>query len=390
MSVQKSLIPLKTLFVSFHASNTILISFLPLYLYYRGLNGTEIGWVLAVESCASLLAQPIWGYLSDKFKTVRKILFICVIGLLIGSSIFFQMDTLSTILITGAAFYFFATPIGALSDSLAQRRADELNVSFGSIRMWGSVGFAISALIVGKILDQFGVQYMIWPYLFFGFVILLVLIPMQDVKVESEPVKLKDVRRIVANKPFLLFLAVIVFITITHRMNDYYIALYIAELGGSESLVGLAWFMGVISEAAVFALAGFWFRKYRTLIFIIFAAILYTIRWFLYAYVDDPMHVIALQFMHGLTFGVFYTAAFEYVTRLIPSFLQSTGHLIFFSVYFGLSGIIGSLAGGPIIEVFGGSTMYLFMGSLAAIGTVSLILYHLLPFGKENTVREME
>ncbi|MBP2079758.1 MFS transporter [Oceanobacillus polygoni] len=390
MSIQKSLLPLKTLFVSFHASNTILISFLPLYLHYRGLNGTEIGWVLAVESLASLLAQPIWGYLSDKYKTVRKILFICVIGLLIGSSIFFQMDTLSTILITGAAFYFFATPIGALSDSLAQRRADELNISFGSIRMWGSVGFAISALIVGRILDQFGVQYMMWPYLFFGLIILFVLIPMKDVKVESEPVKLIDVRKIIANKPFLLFLSVIVFITITHRMNDYYMALYITELGGSESLVGLAWFVGVISEALIFALAGLWFRKYRTLIFIIAAAILYTIRWFLYAAVDDPMHVIALQFMHGLTFGVFYTAAFEYVTRLIPKFLQSTGHLIFFSVYFGLSGIIGSLAGGPIMEVFSGSTMYLFMGTLAAIGTVSLILYHLLPFGKENAVRDTE
>lgn len=390
MSIQKSLLPLKTLFVSFHASNTILISFLPLYLHYRGLNGTEIGWVLAVESLASLLAQPIWGYLSDKYKTVRKILFICVIGLLIGSSIFFQMDTLSTILITGAAFYFFATPIGALSDSLAQRRADELNISFGSIRMWGSVGFAISALIVGRILDQFGVQYMMWPYLFFGLIILFILIPMKDVKVESEPVKLIDVRKIIANKPFLLFLSVIVFITITHRMNDYYMALYITELGGSESLVGLAWFVGVISEALIFALAGLWFRKYRTLIFIIAAAILYTIRWFLYAAVDDPMHVIALQFMHGLTFGVFYTAAFEYVTRLIPKFLQSTGHLIFFSVYFGLSGIIGSLAGGPIMEVFSGSTMYLFMGTLAAIGTVSLILYHLLPFGKENAVRDTE
>jgi MFS transporter, PPP family, 3-phenylpropionic acid transporter len=387
LSSKESLLPLKTLFVCFHASNTILISFLPLYLHYRGLNGTGIGLVLAVESLASLIAQPIWGYLSDKYKTVRKILFICVLGLLVGSSIFFQMDTLSTILITGAAFYFFATPIGALSDSLAQRRADDLNVSFGSIRMWGSIGFAISALIIGRILDHFGVQYMFWPYLLFGIIIFFVLIPMKDVKVDSKPVKLKDVRNIITNKPFLLFLFAIVFITITHRMNDYYMALYIAELGGSESLVGVAWFVGVVAEAAVFALAGFWFRKYRTLIFIIAAAILYTIRWFLYASVDDPIHVIGLQFLHGLTFGVFYTAAFEYVTRLIPSSLQSTGHLIFFSVYFGLSGIIGSLSGGPIIEAFGGDTMYLFMGSLAACGTVFLILYHLLPYGKENTVR---
>ncbi|MFC4023292.1 MFS transporter [Oceanobacillus longus] len=390
MAKKESLLPLKTLFVSFHASNTILISFLPLYLQFRGLNGTQIGWVLAVESLASILAQPFWGYLSDKYKTVKKILFVCIIGLLIGSTLFFQMDTLPTILVMGALFYFFATPVGALTDSLAQRRSVELNVSFGSIRMWGSVGFALSSLLVGEVLASFGIQYMGWVYFFFGSLALLTVFPLKDVKVESQPVKIKDLSRIVKNKPFLIFLSVIVFITVTHRMNDYYMALYITELGGTEALVGVAWFVGVIAEAAVFALAGFWFRKYHAMIFIIVAAILYTLRWFLYSAVDDPMFIVALQFMHGLTFGVFYTAAFDYVTRLIPTFLQSTGHLVFFSVYFGLSGIIGSLAGGPLIETFGGNTMYIFMGIIAAIGTILLITYHILPYGKEITVRDRE
>ena len=390
MSKKESLIPLKTLFISFHASNTILISFLPLYLQFRGLNGTQIGWVLAVESLASILAQPFWGYLSDKHKTVKRILFICIIGLLIGSTIFFQMDTLPTILIMGAIFYFFATPVGALTDSLAQRRSMELNVSFGSIRMWGSVGFAISSLIVGEILTSFGIEYMSFAYLAFGLLALMTLFPLKDVVVDSTPVKIKDLARIVTNKPFLIFLSVIVFITITHRMNDYYMALYITELGGTESLVGMAWFAGVIAEAAVFALAGYWFRKYHSMVFIIFAAILYTIRWFLYVAVDDPMLIVALQFMHGLTFGVFYTAAFDYVTRLIPTFLQSTGHLVFFSVYFGFSGIIGSLAGGSIIENFGGESMYIFMGTLAAIGTILVTVYHFLPYGKENIVHDKE
>jgi len=390
LSKQESLLPLKTLFIAFHASNTILISFLPLYLQYRGLNGTEIGWVLAIESLASLLAQPLWGYMSDKYKTVKRILFICVIGLLIGSAIFFQMTTLPAILVMGAAFYFFATPIGALSDSLAQRRADDLNISFGSIRMWGSVGFAISSLFVGEILEHYGIQYMMIPYLIFGIIILVTLFPLKDVRIESEPVKLKDISKIIMNKPFLIFLSVIVFITVTHRANDYYIALYITELGGNEGLVGFAWFAGVIAEAAVFALAGLWFRKYRTMVFIIGAALLYTIRWFLYAVVDDPIYVIALQFLHGLTFGVFYTAAFEFVTRLIPKNLQSTGHLVFFSVYFGLSGIIGSLAGGPIIETFGGSTMYLSMGILTGIGTILLTVYYVVSYGKRDGVRGIE
>ncbi|WP_404451308.1 MFS transporter [Virgibacillus necropolis] len=382
MAKSNSLLPLKMLLFSFHASNTIIISFLPLYLKHKGLNGTEIGWVLAVGPLASIFAQPFWGYMSDKYKTVKRILLICIIGLLIGSVLFFQMNGLIAIILMGAVFYFFTTPIGALGDSLAQRRADDLSVSFGSIRTWGSIGFATSSLIVGEILSSIGIQYMIWPYVFFGIVALLVVFRLTDVNVESEPIQLKDVSQIITNKPFVIFLAIIMFITISHRANDSYIGLYIAQLGGSEGLIGLAWFVGVASEALVFALAAKWFRKYHTLIFIIFAGVLYSIRWFIFAMIEDPIYIVALQFLHGITFGVFYLSAFQYITRLIPKLLQSTGHLVFFAVFFGVSGIVGSLVGGSLIDSYGGDLLYAVMGCFAMTGTILLTLYHLLPYGK--------
>ncbi|MFC4559437.1 MFS transporter [Virgibacillus kekensis] len=383
MANSESLTPLKTLLFCFHATNTIIISFLPLYLRFKGLNGTEIGWVLAVGPLATIFAQPFWGYLSDKYKTVKRMLVICIIGLLLSSVVFFQMETLIAIILAGAVFYFFTSPIGALGDSLAQRRADDLNISFGTIRTWGSIGFATSSLIVGQVLSQIGVQYMIWPYLFFGVSALIVALKLTDVKVESDPIQLSDVKRLARNKPFIIFLLMIMFLTISHRANDSFIGLYIAQLGGSEGLVGLAWFLGVASEAAVFAFAGRWFRKYHTFVFIIFAGAVYSLRWFLYAAVDDPMLIVALQVLHGLTFGVFYLAAFEYVTRLIPEILQSTGHLVFFAVFFGISGIIGSLGGGALIDSYGGGTLYFLMGCCALIGTLALIAYHLLPYGKK-------
>lgn len=370
----------------FHASNTIILSFLPLYLRYKGLEGTEIGYVLAIGPLATIFAQPFWGYLSDKYKTVKKILIICIFGLLIGSTIFFQMNTLPTILMMGAVFYFFTTPIGALGDSLAQRRADELQVSFGNIRTWGSIGFAVSSLTIGTLLTD-RVEFMIYPYLFFGFLALIVAFRLKDVKVESDPVRIKDVGKLVRNKPFIIFLFLILFLTIGHRTSDSYIGLYIEQLGGNEFLVGLSWFIGVASEAIIFFFAGYWFRKLHPLIFVIIAGGLYTIRWFLYAYATDPVHVIALQFLHGLTFGVFYLAAFDYVTRLIPKLLQSTGHLVFFSVFFGVSGIIGSLTGGAIIDTLGGGTLYFIMGCLALIGTILMTVYHVLPFGKKEVER---
>ena len=390
MSKSNSLTPLKMLLFSFHATNTIILSYLPLYLKYKGLNGTEIGWVLAVGPLASIVAQPFWGYMSDKYKTVKRILQICIVGLLVTSVLFFQMDALIAIILMGAVFYFFVTPIGALGDSLAQRRADDLGVSFGTIRMWGSVGFATSSLVIGEVLTRVGIQYMIIPYLFFGTIALIVTFRLTDVKVDSEPVQLKDVTTIIKSKPFVIFLLFIMLLSITHRANDSFMGLYIAQLGGTEGLVGLAWFVGVLTEAAVFATAGFWFRKYHPLIFIIIAGLLYSIRWLIYSWVDNPMYIVALQFTHGLSFGLFYLASFSYVSRLIPKLLQSTGHLIFFATFFGLSGIIGSLAGGALIDSSGGGTLYFGMGILALVGTIFLTIYHVLPYGKDLSAHKAE
>src|SRR5699024_10268023 len=152
----------------FHATNTIILSYLPLYLKYKGLNGTEIGWVLAVGPLASIFSQPSWGYLSDKYRTVKRMIQICVIGLLITSVLFFEMNTLSAIIVMGAVSYLFTSPSGARGDSVAQRNAEMNGVPFASIRTWGSVGFAFSSLISGEVLTRVGIQYMIWPYLLFG------------------------------------------------------------------------------------------------------------------------------------------------------------------------------------------------------------------------------
>src|SRR5699024_3012526 len=184
------------------------------------------------------------------------------------------------------------------------------------------------------------------------------------------------VRKIFQNKSFVYFLMLMLFLTITHRASDSYIGLYIVELGGTERFVGMGWFVGVLSEAAVFAFAGLWFRKLHPLVFIIIAGALYSIRWFLYSAMTDPAPIIFLQVLHGLTFGGFYLAAFSYISRLIPKLLQSTGHLIFFATFFGVSGIVGSLVGGAIIDIANGGTLYFVMGISATIGTILLSLHH--------------
>src|SRR5690625_7423884 len=110
---------------------------------------------------------------------------------------------------------------------------------------------------------------MIFPYLFFGTIALLVAFRLKDVKVDTASIQLRDVRRIFHNKSFVIFLFLMLFLTIIHRSNDSFIGLYITELGGRESLVGLGWFDGVVSLVAIFGFAVFWFCTYYPFIFII-------------------------------------------------------------------------------------------------------------------------
>lgn len=377
MSTKADLRKLKMLIFFFHVTNTIIISFLPLYLNFKGLSGTEIGWVLAVGPLASIISQPFWGYLSDKYKTVKWVLIMTIIGMLIFSILFFQMNQLIFILIFGAFFYFFSSPVGALGDSLAQRQADLLNISFGSIRTWGSIGFALSSLIIGQLLNIYGVEFMRWPYLIFGTILLVIAFQIGDVKSNEndQAIKVNDLKKLFTNRKFTYFLIIMMFITITHRANDSFIGLFITSLGGSESLVGLGWFIALVSEALIFAFAYKWFKKDKALQFIILASLLYTLRWVLFALSTDPIHVLLGQLLHGLTFGIFYLSSLDYITRIIPNTLKSSGHLIFYSVFFGVSGIIGSVGGGFLIDHFSGNHLYLVLGSLSLIGTGLLIIY---------------
>jgi predicted MFS family arabinose efflux permease len=52
-----------------------------------------------------------------------------------------------------------------------------------------------------------------------------------------------------------------------------------------------------------------------------------------------------------------------------------TGHVLFLTVVFGIGGLIGSLVGGIIMDQYGISSLYLWMGLLAAVGTVSFFFY---------------
>ena len=358
---------------------------MPVYFQHAGMTESKIGSILAIGPLAAILAQPFWGYISDKFGTIKKVLLVTLVGVFTISFFLLTNESYVLILIFAAIFYVFMSPTGALGDSLAVKTAANVNKNFGSIRTWGSIGFAVSTLLVGQFFAFAGISYILIPFIFMITMAFLTATKVSDVKTVSKPVTVFDAIRIGRNPRFLFFLGTIMFLTIPHRANDSFIGIYITELGGNESQIGIAWFVAVASEAIIFATSHFWFKRFNEITFIFIAGILYSLRWFVLAYVGGPGATILMQVLHGVTFGVFYVSAFQYVTKLVPVNLQATGHLLFISVFFGLSGILGSLFGGMIFEDVSGPALYNTMGYMSVVGCMALMMYMFFDKKKSKT-----
>ncbi len=103
-----------------------------------------------------------------------------------------------------------------------------------------------------------------------------------------------DASKLLKKPELFIFLALIIFITVAHRTNDSFIGLYIESLGGKESMIGWAWFIGVATEALVFATSGLWFKKFHELTFIMIAGVIYGFRFISMSLITDPVFVLYL------------------------------------------------------------------------------------------------
>ena len=142
----------------------------------------------------------------------------------------------------------------------------------------------------------------------------------------------------------------------------------------SPSVVGFSAGLGVTMEILVmFAYPRFADRfAPRHLLFVAFAAS--GLRWLGLSLVDQAWAILALNALHGLTFGLFYVAAVAYVARQAPPHLRATAQALFVAATFGLGGLVGYLASGLGYDVLGGHQLFAVAAGLEVVAGVFALL----------------
>ncbi|WP_035724686.1 MFS transporter, partial [Gracilibacillus boraciitolerans] len=360
----------------FNASNKgLILPFLPLFLSFRGFSSIEIGTILGIAPMVSIIAQPFFGYISDKYKTIKGLLILLYFAVIsVSVSIFFSTSFV-VVFSSFVLFHFVMSPSGPLLDSMAikslgvKRRGE-----YGKIRLWASIGFAITALVSGPVLDIIGIDriYIVFWILILSLIFLTLFL--KDNNHSADPVTINGVKEVLTNKNFMVFLFLCLLVIIPHRMNDTMLVLHLDNLGATTFMVGAAWALAAFSEVPVFYYLSQRIMQFHHLFVLGIVALFFTIRWFLYGFIESAEWIVFFQISQGLTFGLFWLVALQTAVKYVPNHLRSTGQALLMSTCFGLGGAVGGTTGGAIFDHFGSQTMYQVMAIMTFIAMIAIFI----------------
>ena len=353
----------------------IIVPFWNLYLHNAGLDAKSIGMVLATFGLTRLLFPALWSWLIDHTGRGLAVMRITAFASAICFAGFFfanQFTMLFWIMFGFGLFYHAVLP---QLESTTLNHLGERSSAYGRVRLWGSIGFIVTAVLVGSALEYLDTTTL--PYWIVSSLILLfvslTLLP------NAKPViKHNGVSFISALKQptvLVLILACILMYISFGPFNNF-LAIYLTEHGHTYSFIGFLWAFGVLCEIILFIYMPRVFHVCSAKIVLIISFAGAALRWVLMGLFPEILSVLLFaQALHALSYAAFHAAAISLIHRHFVAGHQSRGQALYGSVSYGVGGTLGSLYSGYAWEQVGGSNTFFIAAVFAVLGMTLVALF---------------
>lgn len=347
--------------------------FIPLLFAARGLSPVEISWIMVISPAASLIMPPLWGGVADALRARTALLRLSAFGSAIGALLFLPLQGFWGCLLAMAVLSLFRTPVPSLADAATCAALGDDQTRYGRVRAWGSVGFAFFSLVMGlsRQTTSGSIVLLISASIFFasGLTTLALISP----PIHRERGILREVMSVVARPAMLFFVVGGGFYYMAHSIYDAYFSLHLHRQGLSDSYVGGAWALGVMMEVVVMSQGPSILAGRRSASLLCLAACSSVLRWGLTSRCGSSSAFLAVQLLHGLTYGLWYVSLVRQVQASAPERLRTSLQSVALSVV-GCGSVVGYLWGGRLFQSSGGSGAFTLA---AAAALVALLCYSL-------------
>jgi MFS family permease len=379
----------------------------------------QFGDTMAVMACASFVAMTFWSSLAD--YTSRHKLVLMTTSLSLGIS--FQLLLIPINNPTGEKmFYFFCFllygfiygGILPLTDYQALKMIEAIpgvgKEMYGRQRMFGSMGYGLTSLLVGILVDWFGAIAINYVQLTCSLLFCIFVFfstesdkrPIIEMKIEEinsktnlkveekekspeSPKQLHEVppsdhRRpiviLLTNLNFVFLLFSVFLMGIARSVMNAFLALFLADyLNIKATKTGLAVCIGMLSSSAVFYPGAWLIQNVGVYWMLIAAQTLVALRCWAYTFIPhSPSYnwmMYVVEILNGLSTGLTQVSGVKIAIMTAPKGLEATALGLYVSMYTQLPVIVSTFFGGRVYDAKG--PVFLFLIT-AILSTITLVL----------------
>lgn len=351
-------------------SNTsfcIPIGFLVVVLKNLGYADNIIALIMSGTILFTIVALPVYGYLSDYFITVKKLVLASTVitFVFVGLMPFFGRNLgMAFFLYCGLSVSTRALPsvMDGYVTKLALRRS---GLSYSTTRAFGSLGYALTAIAIGRVMDNFG-----FNIIFFIDMVLLVIQFLWALRLEDVPLSprkkrekgkagdggagfFETIRRLCKIPMFVVYTAATTISYLGTNGAQSFLALLIFNVGGNNGHVGMAMAFMAFSEVAVLLLYQRVLGRARARNVLIVSMFGFLLKITLFSISSSVAMVLLTCFAQSVSYAIFLPSSMKYIRELVPENMLATAVTFSSAINGSVSTMAGVLAAGNLISRHG-------------------------------------
>jgi MFS transporter, PPP family, 3-phenylpropionic acid transporter len=336
-----------------------LFPYIPLFYKQQGLTGTEIGLLSTVGWGVALLAAPLWARRGDNVRNPRPLI---QLGLLSSALLMFWLSQ-QTLFLWMAAIIALNSLINSASDPLSTSQAlaitNNQKSGFGSIRVWGSIGWVIMTPLCGWLIERLGLISSFAGYAICSVLSALVLLfittnpPAKQADTAPAPRMDKVIAQLSRDRSMVgLAIALFIFWLANYGATQFE-SIYLKQLQASTFVIGLVNTTSAVIEIGAMFWADRLVRRHGAGRILGVAMLVYAVAKLIVLASPTIPAIFAMRALNGIYYSMFVVASIAYAAEGAPQGQGSTVMAFYFITLQGLTQLVAGPLGGAAFDTFG-------------------------------------
>lgn len=357
-------------------------------------SGQQISYAYMALAIATMISPVFVGMVADRYFSAQKIMGVLhLVGA--GTLLLATTTTSNTVFIGIVLFYsLLYMPTIALSNSVAFTQMQDPTKQFPLIRMFGTVGWIISGILISSL------EVEKTHFIFITAAAASTLLGLYSFTLPNTPPPAKgtamsasqalgaDALVLFKDRPYTVFFIAAVLICIPLSFYYGFANLFLNE-AGMENAAGKMIY-GQISEGLFILAIPLLLNRIGVKKMLILGMSAWVIRYILFAYGDSGANLWMLYagiILHGICYDFFFVTGYLYTERKAGETIKSAAQGLFTFATYGLGMVIGTLFSGMVADFYatGGVRDWQSIWMVPVYIAAVVLLYFILAFRDRKT-----